>query len=172
MDALSLRGKIGESDRCEPPSRSARIRRKTEGRPRFGTCNGADPRTTGPVAFTKHALAKNEAQPNFSPAIAGICGGRYIFGKSCEEILSVDDWSAKVPPKQGSRRGRDYRNATELAKSWFGPPNAAPPDELLLILRRLFPAADVILTDPNPEASLPSIISVASKGIPTCRVGH
>jgi hypothetical protein len=29
---------------------------------------------------------------------------------------------------------KDYRSATELAKAWFGPPNAAPPDELLLIL--------------------------------------
>jgi hypothetical protein len=95
-----------------------------------------------------------------------------MFGKRCEEILSVDDWLARAPPKQGSRRGRDYRSATQLAKSWFGPPNAAPPDELLLILRRLFPDAEVILTDANPEASLPSIISVASKGIPTCRVGH
>ena len=67
---------------------------------------------------------------------------------------------------------QEQEAATELAKSWFGPPDAAPPDELLLNLRRLFPAAEVILTDANPEASLPSIISVASKGIPTCRVGH
>ena len=48
MDALSLRGKIGESDRFEPPSRSARIRRKTDGRPRFENRNRAGPRTTGP----------------------------------------------------------------------------------------------------------------------------
>ena len=27
----------------------------------------------------------------FLPAAAGLCGECYIFGKSCEEILSIDD---------------------------------------------------------------------------------
>jgi len=52
----------------------------------------------------------------FLPATAGLCGRCYIFGKSCEEILSIDDWLAKAPPKQGSRRGRDYRSRDGTGK--------------------------------------------------------
>jgi hypothetical protein len=105
MDALSLRGKIGESDRCEPPSRSALIRRKRK------ACRGSETATArihAPPARRLHqACAGQERGPaKFLPAIAGVCGGCDIFGKSCEEILSVDDWLAKAPPKQGSRRGR------------------------------------------------------------------
>jgi hypothetical protein len=74
-----------------------------------------------------------------------------IFGKNGDEILSVDDWFAKAPPKQGIRHWKDYRSAKELAKSWFRAPNATPPEEMLLFLRRLFPAGEVILTDAYPE---------------------
>src|ERR1035438_9215949 len=74
-----------------------------------------------------------------------------IFGKNGDEILSVDDWFAKAPPKQGIRHWKDYRSAKELAKSWFRTPNATPPEEMLLFLRRLFPAGEVILTDAYPE---------------------
>ena len=74
-----------------------------------------------------------------------------IFGKNGDEILSVDDWFAKAPPKQGILHWKDYRSAKELAKSWFRTPNATPPEEMLLFLRRLFPACEVILTDAYPE---------------------
>src|ERR1035441_5709218 len=74
-----------------------------------------------------------------------------IFGKNGDEILSVDDWFTKAPPKQGIRHWKDYRSTQELAKSWFRTPNATPPDEMLLFLRQLFPAEEVILTDAYPE---------------------
>jgi hypothetical protein len=73
------------------------------------------------------------------PATDGLCGACYIFGKSCEEILSVDDWLAEAPPKHGFSAWKHYRSAKGLARSWFGPPDAAPADELLFILRQLFP---------------------------------
>jgi hypothetical protein len=74
-----------------------------------------------------------------------------IFGKRGDEIRSVEDWFAKAPPKRGTRHWKDYRSAKELAKSWFRTANAAPPDEFLLFLRRLFPAGEVVLTDGFPE---------------------
>jgi len=74
-----------------------------------------------------------------------------IFGKNGEEIRSVEDWFAKAPPKQRARHWKDYRSAKELAKSWFRTANAAPPDEFLLFLRRLFPAGEVVLADGFPE---------------------
>ena len=75
----------------------------------------------------------------------------HIFGKSGGEILSVDDWFAQAPPKQGARHWKDYRSARELAKSWFRGPKAAPPEELMLFLRQSFPLGEVILTDAYPE---------------------
>ena len=73
----------------------------------------------------------------------------------------------KAPPKQGSRRGRDYRTATELAKSWFGPPDAAPPDELLLILRRLFPGRRDDSHQRKSSGIVRTIFSEASQGTTT-----
>jgi hypothetical protein len=74
-----------------------------------------------------------------------------ILSKCGEPILSVDDWFAKAPPKQGARHWKDYRSAKELAKSWFRAPNPTPPEELLLFLLRAFPATDLALTDGYPE---------------------
>jgi len=58
-----------------------------------------------------------------------------ILSKGGEAILSVDDWFAKAPPKQGARHWKDNRSAKELAKSWFRGPHPTPPEELFLFLR-------------------------------------
>ena len=84
------------------------------------------------------------------PSVAKLWRMR-IFSKSGEEILSVDDWFAKAPPKRGARHWKDYRSAKELAKSWFRRPAAAPPEELLFFLQQSFPAGAVILTEAYPE---------------------
>jgi hypothetical protein len=78
-----------------------------------------------------------------------------IFGRNGQEILSVDDWFAKAPPKQGARHWKDYRSAKELAKSWFATPSAGPPEDLPSFLRRSFPPGDVVLTDGYPECVIP-----------------
>ena len=78
-----------------------------------------------------------------------------IFSKSGQEILSVEDWFAKAPPKQGARHWKDYRSAKELANSWFIAPTASPPEELLSFLRRSFPTGDLDLTDAYPECVIP-----------------
>lgn len=74
-----------------------------------------------------------------------------ILSKSGEQILSVEDWLAKAPPKQGARHWKDYRSAKELAKAWFTRSNPAPPEELSAYLQRSFPAGEITLTDAYPE---------------------
>jgi hypothetical protein len=78
-----------------------------------------------------------------------------VFSRDGREILSVDDWLAKSPPKQGARHWKDYRSAKELAKSWFRTPSASPPQELLSFLRRSFPTRGIVLTDAYPECVVP-----------------
>jgi hypothetical protein len=98
MDALSLRGKLenrtaaSRLDGAHGPAEKLKASRGSE---------TATAQTTHrrPVAFTKHALAKNAAQPNFSRRLLNFAVDPTVFGKSCEEILSVDDWLAKAPPK-------------------------------------------------------------------------
>jgi hypothetical protein len=74
-----------------------------------------------------------------------------IFSQCGEQIMSVEDWLAKAPPKRGIRQWKDYRSAKELAKSWFRMPDPSPPQELLLFLQRSFPLGDVTLIEAYPE---------------------
>ena len=78
-----------------------------------------------------------------------------ILSSTGHEIVSVDDWFTKAPPKQGVRQWKDYRSAKELAKSWFRMQTAAPPEELLSFLRLSFPLADLALCEAYPEFVIP-----------------
>jgi hypothetical protein len=78
-----------------------------------------------------------------------------ISNQRGEEIVSVDDWLLKAPPKRGDKQWKDYRSAKELAKSWFRSPPASPPRELMEFLQHSFPSRKVILTEAVPELVIP-----------------
>ena len=73
--------------------------------------------------------------------------------KSGHEIETVEDWFKYAPPKRGELQWEDKRSAKELAQSWCGKGFACPPNEMRLLLERVF-GTEIVFEEAKPEHAI------------------
>lgn len=69
------------------------------------------------------------------------------------EIHSVEDWFEYAPPKKGKLQWVDNRSAKELARAWCGRGFACTPDEMRLLLERVF-GTEIVFKEAKPECMI------------------